>query len=59
MNTFLIILDILLLLVLLLMYREAFISSFKISYYETKLKHRGVDIDHVKNIKTIKQIRDL
>jgi hypothetical protein len=25
-------------------------SIYKISYYETKLRNRGVDIDHVKNI---------
>lgn len=30
--------------------RIGIIRSYKIAYYEQKLKNRGVDIEHVKNI---------
>ena len=30
-----------------------FVQAFKIVYYEQKLKNRDVDIDKVKNIKTV------
>jgi len=33
--------------------RAEMISKFKISYYETKLKNRDVDISHVENITLI------
>lgn len=30
--------------------RQGIINSFKIGYYETKLKNRGVDVSHIENI---------
>ena len=43
------------LIVMLIMLRAKFIADFKISYYETKLKNRDVDISHIENI-TLKGI---
>ena len=40
---------------MLIMLRAKFIADFKISYYETKLKNRDVDISHIENI-TLKGI---
>lgn len=37
--------------------RFGLIKSFKISYYEQKLKNRSVDISHVKNIGLIEIIK--
>ncbi len=34
---------------IIILLRELFINSFKISYYETKLENRGVDISSVKD----------
>lgn len=41
---------ILIVIALALYLRESAINSYKISYYEQKLKNRGVDIEHVRNI---------
>lgn len=35
--------------------RAGMISTFKINYYEQKLKNRDVDISHIENI-TLKEI---
>ena len=45
----------LLILTALINLRAGMISKFKISYYETKLKNRDVDISHIENI-TLTQI---
>ena len=37
--------------------RKGMIDSYKISYYETKLKNRGVDISHIENIGLIEIIK--
>jgi len=37
------------------LFRREMINTFKIAYYETKLKNRGVDISHVENI-TLREI---
>ena len=36
--------------------RNNAVLKFKISYYEQKLKNRGVDISHVESIKTLKEV---
>lgn len=35
---------------ILVMWRGSLIDAAKISYYETKLKNRGVDISHIENL---------
>lgn len=37
--------------------RREMISSFKIGYYEQKLKNKGEDISHVENIDAIDILR--
>jgi len=41
----------------LLSLRDGMIKSFKISYYEQKLKNRGVDISSVENITLIEILK--
>jgi len=41
----------------LLVLRKGMIDSFKISYYEQKLKNRGVDISSVSNITLLDILR--
>jgi len=51
------ILEILMGLVILVLTRIYFINCFKLNYYETKLKHRDIDISSVENIGLIQIIK--
>jgi hypothetical protein len=44
--------------VLVMVIRQFFIMTYKISYYETRLELQGVNIDKVKNIGFIGIIKD-
>ena len=37
--------------------RDSIVNSFKIGYYESKLKHRDVDISHIENITLIEILK--
>jgi hypothetical protein len=50
---------VLLFVIALFSFRRMSIQHFKISYYEAKLKSRGVDISHIEKIKSLKEIREL
>ena len=39
--------------------QKASILQFKCAYYEEKLLNRGVDISHVKNAKSLKELIEL